>query len=155
MNPDSSYPLAPFHVVICGSMSALAQMEDVAGHLRTAGYRVSTPAPEETGFDWNELSLEEAIVHKRMFLTDYFETIRHGDAVLIFNVSKQGIEGYVGANTLMEAACGQALGKPVLYFQPIGDQSCRLEAAAVATAVLDGSIERLLEELNSLKPVAV
>ncbi|MHA7775094.1 hypothetical protein [Roseibium sp. M-1] len=143
MKDASAHSQAPLHIVICGSMAALQEMEHMADFLRAEGYRVSTPVREESGFNWEALSLEEAIARKRDFLSGYFATIAKGDVVLIVNAEKHGINGYVGANTLMEAACGHALGKPVYYLYPIGDQACRLEAAAVAAGILEGDINRL------------
>jgi hypothetical protein len=107
-------------------MSALPQMEKIADELRNGGFRATTPVREEGSLDWSALSSDQAIAAKRQFLIGYFDKIRSGDAVLIVNIKKHGIEGYVGANTLMEAACGAALGKPVFYFNDLGNQHCRL-----------------------------
>lgn len=137
----------PLHIVICGSMSALEVMEDLAAQLRQEGYTVSTPVPEEAGFDWATLSPEEAAARKKVFLSDYFEVIRNGDVVLIANTKKHGIPGYIGANTLMEAACGYALHRPVLFLHPIGDQPCRIEASAVSSGILNGNLNKLADLL--------
>ena len=131
------------HIVICGSMSALQLMERLGADLRRHGYRVSTPVPEEAGYDWKALSPEAAIARKRDFLSDYFKVIEEGDAVLVANTEKHGISGYIGANALMEAACGYALGKPVFFLYDIGDQPCQLEAGAVSSGSLGGDIQRL------------
>ncbi|MCK7613380.1 hypothetical protein [Roseibium sediminicola] len=136
------------HIVICGSMSTLDLMERLAGQLRRDGHTVSTPVPEEAGFDWTALSPMQAVARKKAFLSDYFEVIRRGDVVLIANTEKHDIPGYVGANTLMEAACGYALRKPVYFLHDIGDQPCRLEAAAVSSGVLNGDLERLFKLLD-------
>jgi len=131
------------HIVICGSMSALAVMEQLAEQLRCDDYMVSTPVSEEAGFDWTALPPAQAVARKKQFLSDYFEVIRGADVVLIANTERHGIPGYVGANTLMEAACGYALRKPVFFLNDIGDQPCRLEAAAVSSGSLGGDIHRL------------
>ncbi|WP_417688493.1 hypothetical protein [Roseibium sp.] len=130
-------------------MTFIDEMEALARTLVNAGYDVATPVREETTFDWAKASEAEAVARKAVYLTDYFEEIRRSDAVIIANYSKHGIGGYIGANTLMEAACGHVLAKPVyLMFSP-GPQSCRLEALAVASAVCDGDVTRLLEVLQT------
>jgi len=139
---------SPFHIVICGSMSALGEMEALAARLRRDGYRVSTPVPEEAGLDWSALAPEQAVARKRQFLNGYFDTIGTGDAVLIVNTEKHGVAGYIGANTLMEAACGHALKKPVFFLNEPGDQPCRLEALAVSSGTLDGDLSRLTGMLS-------
>ncbi|WP_394689274.1 hypothetical protein [Hoeflea sp.] len=128
-------------------MSALPQIEDIANELHSSGFHTTTPVREEEALDWDTLSLQQAVTVKRRFLLDYFDTIRAGDAVLIVNLKKHGIEGYVGANTLMEDSCGAALGKPVFYLNKLGNQSCRLEALAVSSGVLNGRIGRMAELL--------
>lgn len=138
---------ALLHIVICGSMSALKEMEILAERLSNDGYRVTTPVPEETTLIWEKLSIEEAARLKRGFLNDYFDIIRQSDAVLIANLEKHGIPGYIGANTLMEVACGHALGKPVFFLNAIGEQPCRVEAHAVAAGILDGDAGRLADLL--------
>ena len=112
---EESGPGKPPHVVICGSMSALAEMEGLAEQLRAAGFRVTTPEPEEKGTDWSTLSLDQAVALKKRFLDGYFEVIADCDIVLIANYPKHGVTGYVGANSLMEAACAHAYGKPVHF----------------------------------------
>lgn len=146
MAPSSPTPLQ--HIVICGSMSALAQMELLADQLRQLGFAVTTPVPDEAGLDWAQLSTREAVAVKKAYLSDYFEVIRQADLVLIANFDKNGIAGYVGANTLMEAACGYALRKPVFFLQPLGHQSASLELAAISSGVLDGDPGRLPELLE-------
>ncbi|MCV0426820.1 MAG: hypothetical protein K5905_15270 [Roseibium sp.] len=135
-SPLHSKPDVQLHVVMCGSMSALAEMESLADKLRQNGFRVTTPAPEERSLDWKMLDLEGAVARKREFLNDYFDVIRQGDIVLIANYRKHGVDGYIGANSLMEAACGHALGKPVVFLNSIGDQPCQLEARAIAMGIL-------------------
>lgn len=139
-DPDTTdAPNRFLHVVICGSMSAIDEMERLAATLRQDGFVVTTPAREECGLDWNKLTDEETVPLKRAFLNDYFEVIRDCDIVLIANYAKHDIDGYVGANALMEAACGHALRKPVYFLNPIGAQPCALEAKAVASGILEGN----------------
>lgn len=133
----------PRHIVMCGSMSALEKMDLLAGQLRQEGFAVTTPVPDEAGLDWARLSTREAVALKKTYLSDYFDVIRRGDLVLIANFEKNGIAGYVGANTLMEAACGYALGKPVYFLHEIGDQPASLELAAISSGVLQGAPQRL------------
>ncbi|MEJ8475160.1 hypothetical protein [Roseibium algae] len=124
-------------------MAAIDDMEAIADTLREDGWSVTTPVREESSFDWNTLSLEEVVKTKAAFMNDYFDIIRTCDVLLIANVEKNGIQGYIGSNTLMEAACGHALAKPVVFLNPIGSQPCQLEAMAIATAVLGGTVAGL------------
>lgn len=134
---------SPSAISLCGSMRFVDAMEALAAELCAQGHTVHTPEREEDGVDWDRLSPEAAVARKAGFLNGHFSKIRQSDLVLIANYEKNGIPGYIGANTLMEAACGHALGKPVYLLFPPGAQSCHLEALAVCTAVLDGKVSSL------------
>ena len=56
--------------------------------------------------------------------------------MLLANYSKNGIDGYIGANSLMDAAFAYALGVPVAYLKPVGEQPCRLEALSISQTVI-------------------
>ena len=95
-----------------------------------------TPVREESNLDWRKLSEHESRQLKRSYIDGHLETIKRADFVLIANYPKNGIEGYIGANALMEAAFAYALGVPVAYMQPVGAQPCQLEALALSEYVI-------------------
>lgn len=131
-------------IAICGSMSFIDRMEAVAAELRPHVEMVFTPAREEQGLDWSALPIEAAVERKRAYLFGYLERIRASDRVLIANFDKHGIEGYVGPNTLVEAAFAHATGREVAFLYRPGDQPARLEALAMMTTCLDGATSALL-----------
>jgi hypothetical protein len=59
------------------------------------------------------------------------------------NFEKAGVAGYVGPNTLVEAAFARALGKPTAFLYFPGPQACRLEALAIMATCLDGQAAKL------------
>lgn len=125
-------------------MTFIDGMETLASVLRGPEIAVDTPAREEAGVTWDNLTLDEATVAKSRYVEAYLEVIRRSDLVLIANYDKGGVAGYVGANALIEAAFAHALGKPVAFLHRLGPQSCRLEALALMSKCLDGDISRLL-----------
>ncbi|WP_439528092.1 hypothetical protein [Pannonibacter sp.] len=130
-------------VCICGSMLFIDAMEEMAASLTTLGVVAVAPVRDEADHIWSDLSEAEAIETKRKFIRDYLDEIRTSDAVLIANYTKNGVVGYIGANTLMEAAFAYALGKRVnLLFMP-GEQACQLEAISIADTVLNGDISKI------------
>ncbi|MFN4008733.1 MAG: hypothetical protein ACK4K8_02140 [Pannonibacter sp.] len=132
-------------VCICGSMLFIDAMEEMAASLTTLGVVAVAPVRDEADHIWSDLSEAEAIETKRKFIRDYLDEIRTSDAVLIANYTKNGVVGYIGANTLMEAAFACALGKRVsLLFMP-SEQACRLEALSIADSVLNGDISKFKE----------
>jgi hypothetical protein len=130
-------------VCICGSMSFIDDMEGLRAILRSAGFAVTTPVRGERKIGLSNIDDDEAMIIKRRYIDGYLDEIRKSDAVLIANYPKNGIEGYVGANALMEAAFGYALGLPViLLFEP-GPQRCRLEIRSIMQECLDGDPSQL------------
>lgn len=117
-------------------MSAINEMEALAVTLRSAGHVVVTPARDTIDGRWAELPLEAQVATKRRLIDEHLDEIRHADAVLIANVSADGVEGRVGANALIEAAFAKAVGIPVLLLEPPGPQSCQLEILALQSGCL-------------------
>lgn len=123
---------------ICGSMDFIDEMEAIANKLTASGWAVFTPQRAETGFRWEDLRVEERIQRKKVYIDAHLENIRRSTTVLIANYPKNGIDGYIGANSLMEAAFAYTLGVPVYFLFPIGIQGCQLEAESIAEGVWNG-----------------
>jgi hypothetical protein len=132
-------------ISICGSMSFIDQMEELAANLRRRGLMVATPVREEAGIAWSELEPAAAARAKGEYITGYLAEIRVSDHVLIANYDKAGISGYVGPNALIEAAFARALDKGVVFLHPPGPQPCQLEAMALMTACLNGDLSRFTQ----------
>ena len=127
-------------ISICGSMDFIDEMETIAAELTAAGWTVFTPQRAEAGFRWEDLSAEECIQRKKAYIDAHLENIRRSTAVLIANYPKNDINGYIGANTLMEAAMAYTLGVPIYFLFPIGVQGCQLEAESIAEGVWNGRL---------------
>ena len=124
-------------------MTFIDAMEDLAIRIEALGYGVKIPQREEKAIDWGNPDLHDVGNLKQKFIDDHLAKIRGSDAVLLANFEKHGIAGYVGPNTLMEAAFGYALGKPVaLLFDP-GNQPCSIELMGITRLLLDGTVENL------------
>jgi hypothetical protein len=121
-------------------MAFVGEMEALAEVLRDAGYEVDTPVREEKAIDWNAMSDDQSCELKRSYIDGHLARIKHSDLVLIANYSKNGVEGYIGANSLMEAAFAYALDVPVAYLKPVGEQPCRLEALSISGIVLGDEV---------------
>ena len=126
---------------ICGSLDFINEMETIAAEQTAAGWKVFTPQRAEAGFRWEDLSAGERIQRKKAYIDAHLENIRQSTAVLIANYPKNDIEGYIGANTLMEAAMAYTLGVPVYFLFPIGAQGCQLEAESIASGVWNGRVQ--------------
>ena len=124
-------------------MSAIEQIEELAAQFRTLGHVAISPDRDERDDSWSSLSLTEQVETKRGFIDAYLREIRSADAIVLANFAKDGIFGYVGANTLMEAAFAKALGLPVYLYNEPGPQRAQVELLAVQTACLYGDPRNL------------
>ncbi|MEM7217212.1 MAG: hypothetical protein AAF515_02535 [Pseudomonadota bacterium] len=134
---------SPKTICICGSMTFIDRMESLAAELQAAGYRVHTPVREEASLNWDALDDEQKQARKRAYVSGYLQTIRRSDLVLLANYEKHGIAGYIGPNSLMEAAFAYALDVPLAYLEPVGEQPCQLEALAMSSRVFGRDLNGL------------
>ncbi len=119
-------------------MAALRQ------ELACTGYVVFTPLEEEEAeIEYDTLPERQQAIIKRRLIDAHLEKIKNSDAVLIANFTKKAIEGYIGANTLMEMAFAYAFQKPVFVLHTLGEQNCKVEALGVQTANLRGKLSNL------------
>lgn len=98
------------------------QMKLMAKDLSAAGFKVHLPTQEEILF--HEMSEEQKIKAKKQYIQEHMERIRTSSSVLIANFTKNGIQGYVGPNTLIEIAFAKAFEKPIYMIEEPGDQPC-------------------------------
>ena len=127
-------------LTICGSMAFIDKMEALARKLESADLTVYTPKRSESADEWSRLSSQEMLTKKRTYIDEHLNLIKQSDCILIANYPKNGIEGYVGANALMEAAFAYALNILVFVLFPIGEQGCKLELESIAAEIFDGQV---------------
>src|SRR3990167_4062096 len=66
------------------------------------------------------------------------------DAILVCNYDKNGIAGYVGANTLLEMGLAFHLRKPIYLLNAIPEVSYKEEILGMQPIVIDGDLERIV-----------
>ena len=109
-------------ITICGSMVFYKEMEDLKKELEMQGHEVVVPLlseelPPELG-GGRKLSLgkyleenggidnfqnhEKIWDYKGAAIRDHFDKIDWCDAIVVVNLEKRGVPGYIGGNTLME-----------------------------------------------------
>jgi hypothetical protein len=134
-------------IAVCGSMDFFNEMDSMRVELEALGLKASIPAPEEIKIDCSAASDGQLARVKKQFIDEHLAKIRRADAILIANIEKRGIDGYIGANTLMEAAFAYALGKRIFVLHPIGEQPCRPEMLGLGPELLSGDLKKLKRKL--------
>lgn len=131
-------------ISVCGSMTFADEMLELRQQLIALGQVVFLPAYEEHKVDYQGVPDADLGRAKGAFIDQHLGKIRESDAVLLANYTKHGVMGYIGANTLIEAAFAYALGKRIFVLNEIGEQPCRPEMLGMRAVVLGGDLARLV-----------
>src|SRR3989344_623866 len=127
-------------IAICGSMTFSPEMVEVGKSLKELGHVATLPdftehyATLESKDCMHVESAHNKVEHD--LIRSYFYVIKRHDAVLIYNHSKNGIENYVGGNTLIEMAFAHVLNKRIFMYNPIPHMRYSDEMEAMQPEVL-------------------
>lgn len=81
---------------------------------------------------------------KRYLMRKHFQAVIAGDAILVVNNKKKGINGYIGANGVMEMAIAFHYKKPIYLLNKIEDDFWfKEEILGMFPIFLDGKIENI------------
>jgi hypothetical protein len=137
-------------IVIVGSISFIEKMRESAKQLESAGHNVVLPPSatlNQTKEYWEAMKNkkpEEFVKIGRKRNRKYFKEIKSADAVLVMNLAKNGIAGYVGANTLMELAVAFEHNKKIfLYTAPSKDLFAAEELSYLDPIVINADVKKI------------
>ena len=144
-------------VTICGSIAFYDEMCRAKEELELHGHEVKLPpsqVPDESGKmipvkDYYSLrkagSVDDGWLWdmKEKAMMNHFQKVEWSDAVLVLNVDKKGIAGYVGANTLLEMGLAFFLSKKIFMLNQIPDISYREEILGMKPLVIEGDFSSL------------
>jgi len=141
-------------ITICGSIAFFDEMVDMKSKLEEMGYRVDLPPTEIKNEDGKMISVHEYYKlrkeldtsikwiweRKKEAIIDHFRKIEWGDAILVLNYEKNGISGYIGANTLIEMGLALWLKKPIYLLNEIPEISAKEEILGMQPVILNGDL---------------
>ncbi len=144
-------------IALCGSIAFYDEMLNAKKKLERMGHSVELPPLEIPDGEGNRISVKEYYrirkessederwvwERKKEAILEHFRKIRDCDAVLVLNYEKNGIKGYVGANTLMEMGLALFLGKRIFLLNSVPEMQYREEILGVNPIVLDGKLEKI------------
>ena len=120
-------------IVLCGSMKLKEKIFEVEEYLKNKGYEVVTPKEfrlEMTKGDATKLHFDEITNEKT-------------DIVLAVNVTKNGIENYIGPNTFAEIAMAFYFNKKIYLLNDIYEPY-RDELEGWKAIALKGNLEDII-----------
>lgn len=86
---------------------------------------------------------------KTKLMLGHFKKVIEADAILVTNYEKNGIQGYIGGNTLMEMTIAFINKKPIFVLNPI-DESLGIyeEIYGLHSIFLNGNLSHMLKKLK-------
>lgn len=144
--------LRPMTIAICGSLTFHKELREYQHKLEALGHTALVPKSldliEQKGF-MKPKTVEERLAAeaKHNFIREHFKKIEKSDAVLIVNLDKNGIKGYVGGNTFLETGIAFYLGKKIYFLNPIPEMDyAKLEMYAMHPVILNGDVNKIQEQ---------
>lgn len=118
-------------IVLCSSVSMYQTLLEIEKDLLKLGFKVLVPDSarrmEEAGDfimkgkkPW--LKDPNLFYHKTELMDAHFRKIEEGDAILVVNLKKGDVEGYIGGNVLMEMMLAYYLKKPIYVWKKVGEE---------------------------------
>jgi hypothetical protein len=130
-------------IAICGSMASAKEMIEAKKNLKKNGVEVHIQHDIED-FAKGEIKNEDKW-RKMDFdpFKNYFKIIKKSDAVLVVNIHRKGIKGYIGGNTLIEMAFAHVLDKKIFLLHEIPEVSYKDEIEAMKPIILNGDLSSI------------
>lgn len=140
-------------ITICSSAAFFKQALEVEKQLVKMGFAVQLPYTAmkmeksgdyrvETYKTW--FNDPKQYTRKTWLIKNHLKKVKSGDAVLVLNYEKKGVPGYIGGNTLIEAAIGFDRGKKIYILNPISDDlGFKEEIYGLRPVFLNGDIGKI------------
>lgn len=132
-------------IAICGSMDFADRMLDAAMQLENRGFTVLCPEDTRTVADHVVSRRTRAMLKKRrQLIRRHFRKIEASDAILVLNLEKNCLPGWVGANTFLEIGFAHVLGKKIYMLHPPPENSyIQDEMMGMEFELLMGSLDKI------------
>jgi hypothetical protein len=125
-------------ITICSSVDFSPKIIEVKQELEKIGHKVNIPYFTQKIMD-GEISYEDYValkekdgdillrqVHVMDMIRRYWDYIKNSDAILVINLNKKEIDGYIGGSVLMEMAFAYGFFKKIYLFNPVPQRNERM-----------------------------
>jgi len=136
-------------IIICGSMSAFNEMVEIEIILKNNGHDVILPKfTHEYASLKKEYKSSESCKEKTEndLIRKYFYEIKSADAILVVNINKNNINGYIGGNSFLEMGFAYILNKKIYLLNDIPEISYKDEIETMSPVVLNGDFSLIINE---------
>jgi non-canonical (house-cleaning) NTP pyrophosphatase len=130
-------------------------MKQAAMRLEELGHETEIPNPREGRVEYAKLPFVERTALKHQLIQEHLNKIRTSDAILVYNDDKNGVEGYIGGNTLMEMAFAYTQALEIFTLKDAPELSYKDEIEGMQPIVISGDVEKINEYFESLPKTVV
>ena len=133
---------------VIGSMQYTEKMIQARDTLRERGHTafvtsLATPLIGKTDEEKERIKIDQK--NNQDAIRKFWELMQGADAVLVINLDKQGIENYIGGNTLMEIGFAHVLNQKIFLYNPIPEiPYYKTEIEAVRPIVIYGDLSKIV-----------
>lgn len=145
-------------ITLCGSIAFIDEMDAVRRELEAMGYEVEMPPLEVMDGGGRLIPVKEYYAIRKSASDDaewvwkkkteamhaHFDKVGWADAILVCNYDKNGVESYVGANTLLEMGLAFHLKKSIFLLNSIPEVSYKEEILGMHPVVIDNDLSRII-----------
>ena len=140
-------------IALAGSCVFAKEIIDIKKELEAKGHVVFTTENLEEYVKKPEIKKdfeEEVRVSKENdVITSFFKKIEQGDALVVCNLNKNNINGYLGPNVLMEIGVAYYLNKKIYLLNEVDrSQSCAVETAIIDAIILNGDLDKIKNDTS-------
>ena len=125
-------------------MSVSKEMVEAEKNLKELGHKVVIPdftyeyAEMDTIDKMHTESARNKVEHD--LIRGYYKKIKDSDALIVINVNRHGVEGYIGGNSFLEMGFAYILNKPIYLFNNIPEMSYTDEIKAMQPTIINGDL---------------
>jgi hypothetical protein len=133
-------------IFIAGSKYFYEQMEEVIRQLEEKGHEITLPNSFDEPFkeeDIKKLGLEKYYLWKSEQFNSQNQKVSENDAVLVFNLEKNGFPNYVGGATFLEMFKAWELGKKIFLLNEIPENILEDEIKGFNPVILNGDLSKI------------
>jgi hypothetical protein len=132
-------------ITVCGSMTFAHEMGTLKHDLELLGHSAILPKEIHRYSEKNDVDNKQEKIELDVIRV-YFDEIKRGDCILVYNKTKNNIDNYVGGNSLIEMAFAYVLNKPIYLLNSIPEIGYRDEIEAMFPIVVEGDLARIIRK---------
>lgn len=144
-------------ITLCGSIAFIDEIDAIKNKLEGLGHEVKLPPLEVMDKNNQPIPAKEYYLarkttaetsgwiwdRKEEAMRAHFDKVAWSDAIVVVNPRKNMIDGYIGANTLMEMGLAFHLRKPIYLMYQIPEISYKEEILGVRPIMISGDLSRI------------